>query len=151
MANDGFTLIEIVVVFGLSSIIFGLVLTGGHYQYQKQLAINERDLIIILLQTARARAVSNLDQLSHGLALKPPDYPNSYVLFAGPNYQASTPERRQIFEIGSYWTTASTSLTEVVFAQLSGQVNAPGNITLTNVGYRSTSTIKINYEGGITW
>ncbi|MBI2482078.1 MAG: GspH/FimT family pseudopilin [Candidatus Vogelbacteria bacterium] len=149
--SKGFTLIEIVLALGLIVFVAGFALTIDYQRYQKQSLKTEQQTIITLLQTARSQAINNIGQSSHGLVIYPPDEPQNYVLFTGTDYSTSDPTKNQIIESGYNWDLASTSLSQVIFNQLSGDVNTAGEIILIDPVSNNTSTISVNHEGAINW
>ena len=146
----GFTLIEVLVVFGLIAIVGGFVLLMSMDTYRASSYRADRNLLVAILERARAQAVSNLcigagcaNGKPHGVSLQG----SQYVLFQGPSFATRDPSIDNAFEASPLVTR--TGLTEVVFSQLSGTTMA-GTITLSDAsGY--TSLITLSADGQITW
>src|SRR3989338_4178929 len=133
-SKRGFTLVEIVVVFGLFlSIDF----------YRSYAFRAERDMLISVLQKARSQALNNIRETPHGVRLED----DSYILFQGSSYAAADHGFDQV--VGAAPSISHTGLSEIVFTQLSGGANASGTIDVTD-GLRTIS-ISINNAGRISW
>ncbi len=147
----GFTLIEMLIVIGLLTAVGSLSLFIDLNSYRGDAFRAEKNTIVTLLEKARADALNNINQDPHGLALFPVDHPHAYVLFSGTSYAASDPATREVFNASYAITLASTSPSEIVFAQLSGNTAYDGVITLRDSVRSMESTITINREGMVSW
>ncbi len=147
--KQGFTLIETLVVLATLVLVAGLVLFFDLNNYRGSAFRAERSTIITVLESARANALNNIDQASHGVAIHPPDHPDSYVLFEGSSYAASDISTREVID-ASYPVTITPI--EVIFSQLSGNANYDGTIALVDAARNNfTFTISVNREGRIHW
>lgn len=156
----GFTLIELVIVVGLLAIIGSFTLVLSFNSYKGYLYRTDRDVLVAALQHARALAIGNVcsgtttnctDGRAHGVAIRPVDHPESYVIFQGPSY--ANRDQAVDSELDSAPTTVfpgGTDLSEVVFKQLSGSATTSGTITMTDDAGRS-SVITIGPDGQISW
>ena len=157
--NQGFTLIEIVVVISLISIIGGLAMLMSMDTFRNSAIRDERDVLVSTLQRARSMAVNNIcsgnasvcvnalgnsDGKPHGVHIQP----GSYVIFQGDSYIASDPANETVQSNAKGATVTSTG-GDPVFKQLSGIVNAPVDITIEGAGHKSI--ISVNQEGRIAW
>jgi prepilin-type N-terminal cleavage/methylation domain-containing protein len=147
----GFTLIEILVVMGLLAIIGSFALVVNMDAWRGYNFRGNRDLLISVLQRARSQSVSNIclgspcpEGQPHGVAI----LPGKYVIFQGDAYNLSDPLNENIETNNALNYTGST-ISEVVFQQLSGDVSAPGDIVISDA--IRTATISINNEGRISW
>ncbi len=148
--KSGFTLVEMVIVVGILSILFGISLLFNVSDYQGTAFRAEKSTIVTLLQTARGNAMNNFGEVSHGLALHPVDRPDSYVLFKGTHYDKNAASNVVVTE--NYPVTfGGGAPLEVVFHQLSGDTDWQGNITLTDPRRNFTSIVSVNGEGRINW
>jgi prepilin-type N-terminal cleavage/methylation domain-containing protein len=164
--SHGYTLIELLIVVGLVLMLIAIALFTDLHNYLGDAFRGERRMLVTVLQTARADALNNVDQASHGVALHPADHPQDYVTFEGDDYDASDPSSRRVF-IATYPTDIDpSSPSEIVFCQLSGDAtrgvaagtacedhaNAfEGDITLVDRIRRLTLAVSIDSEGAISW
>ena len=145
---NGFTLIEILVAFGIFVLILslGLLLAMDFY---KTYAFNyETSLLAASLQSARSRALSNMNQSPHGLHFEN----GVYVIFEGGSYDSSDPKNKTIPM--SYLVEVKDEATglpagDIIFEQLSGSVS--GDFALLVQSGAKSSQISVNREGGINW
>ncbi len=150
----GFTLLEMLIVVsllgGLS--VFGLIV--GMESYRSYMFHSDRDMLIAVLQKARSQSINNIcigtsctNGKSHGVYIDG----DTFTLFQGSNYPSRDIYADEEFSIArSALAVSTSSLTEVVFKQLSAEVSTPGIITLSD-GMGNFSKIIINSEGGISW
>ena len=139
---DGFTLIEVLVVLGIFSVLasFGCLATMDFY---KSYAFDaERSSVIAILQKARSQSLANINNTAYGVHFGS----GQYVIFQGSVYNSSSAFNQNI--PAGFGITAS-GLTDIVFAQLSGDAGSGGNLTLSD-GKR-LAEIYINSEGRIDW
>lgn len=140
---SGFTLIEVMVVLGLLALMaaLGMFVSFDYYRsYQYRAELNT---LGSMLQKARAQAQSNVNESPHGVEI----LANAYVIFQGPFYAAREVSLDESFTANGL--VSHSGMSEVVFAQLTGEASASSTITLTD-GTR-TSLISINNEGRIDW
>ena len=154
LGNNGFTLIEVLVVMGILAILstMGYLVAIDFY---KSYAFNaERDTIVSLLQKARAASLSNINQSPHGVYFDDTD--SQYVVFQGPNYAG----RNQVLDQSVPYAPGITrggsiTNTKMIFQQLTGNAlkddGTPlaGNVILSE-GNR-LATISLNNLGQINW
>jgi Tfp pilus assembly protein FimT len=148
----GFSLIEILVVMGMLTIIGALGLFMSMDSYRSYAFRNERNIVVSALQRARSQAVSNVcmgatctDGKPHGVHV----VTGQYVIFQGASYATRDAGYDQVINANTPNVSIS-GLSEVVFAQLSGEVATPGSITVgDNVGH--SSVITINSVGQVVW
>jgi prepilin-type N-terminal cleavage/methylation domain-containing protein len=146
----GFTLIEVIIVIGIISILGGLSLFIDLNSYRGDAFRAERAALVTALQTARADALNNINENRHGVAIHPSGY-NGYIIFEGDSYASSTHLLDEKMESSYSVDISSTSPSEIVFDQLSGNANYDGNIVLIDPARQSSTTISINHEGKISW
>lgn len=150
--NKAFTLIEVVIVIGLTTFIAGIGMVFSVSTYKSYLFNKEYKTVEYILSQARSQAMNNVDEKPHGIHF---DH-ETYVLFAGPTYP-SNPSSHETFAIHKEVQVSGSR--DIVFEQLSGDILAcdlvlssaePCFVSLTdnaNDGHRMT--VIINEYGGI--
>jgi prepilin-type N-terminal cleavage/methylation domain-containing protein len=151
--NSGFSLIEILVVLGMLSLLAAFTLFIGTDSYRGYSFRNERDTIVSILQKARSQAMSNVCLGSgctggepHGVHFAS----GQYVIFQGSSFNPSDPNNEVRISGYNLDLTGST-MTDVIFTQLSGEATPTGAIRLTDPNTNHTSDITINSAGQIAW
>ncbi len=139
--EQGFTLIEMLLVIGLFSLIAGLGVFFGVDYYQRSALAAERDLLVSALQNARAQSLSNLNGAAHGVYLAN----NSLIIFEGQNYASAT----DIEALPNNPGITHTGPSEITFDALNAKTNFDGQITLSNTV--KNLVINVNHEGGLEW
>lgn len=142
-SNQGFTIIEVLIVVALLTVIFGFTLGVGSNFYNSQVLIGERDSVISLLRNARTRAMNNVNQLSHGVYINA----NQYVAFDGESYASRNQNYDAVFPRSPSVTITGPS--EVVFGAMEGSSNVSGTIIIS--GGAGSVNILLNNEGRISW
>jgi prepilin-type N-terminal cleavage/methylation domain-containing protein len=143
ISQSGFSLLEILVVLGMFVLISGFALVISIDSFRSHNFGSEQELVVGLLQKARSQAMDNIDQTPHGVHFTS----SNYSIFEGPTYTSGID-----FPVGSGITPSGA--TDVVFAQLSGQVagaNPPLKIVLKDNTTGKTFNIFINNEGQINY
>ncbi len=152
--KSGFTLIEILIVMSLL-IAVGFVLAFADFDIWRGYNFRgECDLVISILQKARSQSINNIclgtsctDGKPHGVYIQS----NKYTIFQGNDWNNRDDVFDEDYEASSNINSAGSTITEVVFSQLSGDVSVEGEIVLNEInGFRSR-TIYINNEGRISW
>ena len=153
--QGGFTLIEMIIVLALITIVGGLGLYFGLDNLKGYSFHSDRDVLVSLLQHARSEAISNIcrgedctDGKHHGVFVRPPEHPDSYVVFQGENYINRDQDYDITIDVSN--STYVSGMTEIIFERLSGNATTIGDINLTD-DRNHTSTISINSEGQILW
>ncbi len=144
-AKRGFTLIEVLIVLGILAIVVAFSLVASTSDYEASAFRAERTALLTLLETARADALNNVDETSHGLYITG----SGYTLFEGASYATRDASRDQSVP-ASYAATVTGGTSEVVFAQLSAE-SSDTTITLTDPNRHLAYTITVNKEGGVSW
>jgi len=139
--DKGITLIETIIVVAILAIIvsLGLFVSFGFYKSHSLNA--DQNNLASALRKARSLAINNFYQTGHGVFIDA----NSYTFFQGASYVSRQQQYDQIFNVSP--GTRLSGLQEIVFQQLSGDVNASGTIILTNE--ELNRAISINNEGRI--
>lgn len=141
----GFTLIEIIVVVTIFSVLVTLGLFMSMETFRGTLYRSEKDTIVSLLQKARSRAMSNINQTSWGVCYRAPNYVIiKDVVCDAAHTQDTIAAHAGVAAVSNFTTTFPV----VVFAQLSGTAT-PATITVRQDN--RSATIVVNNEGTINW
>lgn len=150
--HRGFTFIELIIVVGLIGIIlaFGMVMNLG--SIGRSGVIQERDLFVsLLLSGARAKAMANINQMSHGVHID--NECNRYILFEGNSFPAPSncdKDSREISFTSSSTEISNTGGDDIIFERLSGDVIKGAGMILIK-GNNASTTIELNGIGRINW
>jgi len=149
--SAGFTLMEILVVMALLAAVGSFALFVSADSYRGETFRSDRAALIAALQHARAMAMHGVcagdactEGAPHGVAIEP----DRYVLFQGSKYAAR--DSREDLVIPADPAVSHEGLSEVVFADASGDAQEAGDITLTDTAGHA-SVITIGLEGQIVW
>lgn len=139
----GFSILEVMIILAIFAVLFSYVFGVGVEFYQSQLLISERDTVLSLLRSARARAMNNIDQSSHGLYIDS----NQYVVYEGLSYALRSQTYDEAFphSLG----IAISGPSDVNFSSSDGSSNVSGTVALSTGAGKSN--ISVNYEGRIDW
>jgi Tfp pilus assembly protein FimT len=140
--ENGFTLIEILVIIGIIGILgtFGLIVSLDYY---RSFAFrSERHIVVSMLQKARNQSMSNVNEQPHGVKF----LADRYVIYQGASYNDRDPDFDE--EILTTPTVSHSGMDEVVFGQLKGNAVVTGT-DLTLNGHYKHATITVNPEGQI--
>ncbi|MCX6759554.1 MAG: prepilin-type N-terminal cleavage/methylation domain-containing protein [Candidatus Nealsonbacteria bacterium] len=159
--DAGFTLIEIIVVMSLLAAIGALTAFANFDVWRGYTFRGECDLLISVLQKARSQSVNNIclgssctDGRPHGVYIQS----DKYTIFQGSDWDHRDVAIDEDFEANSKVSSASSTISEVVFSQLSGDASFPqspglieGKIILNEIDGFHSETISINNEGRIDY
>lgn len=154
--KKGFSLIELLVVGALISLLLGLSLLIGYDSVARSSVSNERDLVVSLLNTVRAKALANVNESDHGLYVDA----DNYVLFElrdgeddfGESDEDSHREIPRGKDVEITGPDGTTDPFEIIFIQLSADVPEDYGVgTITLFGSGQSTTIEINKYGRIEW
>ena len=121
--RKGFTLVEVVIVISIIALLFAIGSLVDSGMYQRRLISAEQAVAISVLQKARNQAMNNMYASEYGVHIDP----DAYVLFRGPSYVPNDPNNETIPKNSHI---SISGLRDIVFAQLSGEPNNPGQIIL---------------------
>ncbi len=158
--KNGISLIETTIILAIVAMLAGLAGFSHLDNYRASSFRGDRDLLISLLQHARAESIANVchgetctEGESHGVAIRPEDNSGKYVVFQTSESLSDYAHRDVNFDL-SFEANVNTSISgdirEVTFEKHSSLVLNPGNIILTDTSGQ-TSIITINSEGQISW
>ena len=139
-SQNGFTIIEVVVVLGILGILMVATAPVAWEFYQGIDLKSEYQNYQAYLKLARAYALSNKNASPHGVYFGP----GGATIFQGSNFAARNQSKDQFFPKSAFVDVAGVS--EVNFAPLSGK-SSDATITLSNK--RGSYNININAQGKI--
>ena len=148
--QKGFTYIELLMVIGIIGVILSFGIVMNIDSVTRTSILQERDLVVsLLLASARAQALANVDDVSHGIHIDNTNH--RYVFFKGNNYvEDATSNRITPFTSEHITITHSSGATDILFERLSGNVSA-GAGTLIISGNGMEQRITITDVGQIDW
>jgi len=121
--NRGFTLIEILVTLGLIALVVAIGSIANVNMYTRGLSSSEESLLVTTLQKVRSRAMNNIDASMHGLYIEEdPSGSGEYYLIVFSRDSSGSDEEEEPILLNKHKTIEVTGLDEVVFKQLSGEV-----------------------------
>ncbi len=142
VAKRAFTLIEIMVSFGVGLILFGVVaVVSLNFVKNREIKIVSETLVSYL-RAAEQRALASEGNTNHGVSVAG----SQLTLFRGTSYAARTPAYDTTLPYPSYISIAG--LGEVVFGKQTGAPSATGTYTVNN-GLR-TETVTVYSTGAIS-
>lgn len=146
-AQAGFTLIEVLTALSVGVLIAGIGLVVSWDAYRGTSLRADRDLLVALLQHARAQAIHNIcvggactDGMSHGVHVEP----DAYVMYQGAVYAEG-----DTYVVFPAAPTLTRTTGDVTFSRLSGTTTGVA-FTISDDTGRS-STVTVSAEGRITW
>lgn len=138
----GFTLVEIIIVIGLSVVLIGSFSFLGTQTIKNQEFERVEEIIKSELFHAQARSMSGTDDSSWGVAFME----NQIVSFRGPNYAQRDAEYDNIINFSNDIIISGAS--EVVFNRIDGGILSPITLTLSAADGR-INYISISTQGAI--
>jgi prepilin-type N-terminal cleavage/methylation domain-containing protein len=140
--NDGFALIEVMIVIGILAVIINLGIFLSLDFYRTYTFNADIDVVASIIHKARMRAVNNINQAKHGVHYDSGNH--ELIIFEG-THNPSDPTNEKISlsqRLGVTWPA------DVVFNQNSG--NSDNQTVIVSDGVKVV-TITINEEGGINY
>ncbi len=140
--KKGFSLIELLVVLGMLAVIGGFSLAISMENYRGSAFDDEQALLIAALQKARSEGLSGVciggsctAGQSHGVHIDPAQL----VIFQGTNYSESDANNEYLPLQNN--ALMFSGMSDVVFAEFSGDASPAGAIVLSDTDRVSTTTI----------
>jgi prepilin-type N-terminal cleavage/methylation domain-containing protein len=153
--KNGFTLIELMIVMGLSSILFGLIIFNlGRFQNSSTQHATT-DSLVSDIRNQQSKAMlgdteGGIDSSNYGIYF----YADRYILFRGDTFNSNDPNNFEI-ELPPSLSFQSTSFpgNQIVFEKLSGEITGftPGSdsVTVRAININRDFVITINRYGVI--
>ena len=144
--TSGFSLIEVILVLALVGVVALFSMGLSLSSISRSAVAQERDLFVsLLLRGARAAALANINEQSHGVKID--NVSKQYTLFEGVTFDPDAGTNRVIPFTSD---TIAVTDTTIVFEQRSGDVSA-GAGTITFGSGDQSRNIVINQVGQIDW
>lgn len=136
--NSGFTIFELLIVFGVLAVIFSLGIPVSYNFYLDYQLNSQRDTLISALRQARNLSLVNYNESDHGVEIAG----SQITVFQGASYAARIQTQDKNYPRDSGITISGA--TELIFTALSG---ASASTTYTVDDTRKTRTVYVNPEG----
>lgn len=143
VVNKGFTLIEFLLVIGITVILAGVAsVVYGNLQVSAQL--NETSAQMAQnLRLAREQSIAGLNNVAHGIKFDA----GQYTLFQGASYLSREYSYDRVYPLDSALTITTTlSGNEIVFSKGVGAPSASGTITLSH-SVSGSREVSVNSQG----
>ena len=124
--KKGFTLLELLIVIGMTVVVFAFSMPFGLRYYRGQIIDEATNNIIDTLRNARQYSVLQKNDSPFGV-----NFTNStgnFVLFQGSDYSTRAPLLDEVYPLTS--GISLSGLSQVVFAKQTGTPSATGTITV---------------------
>ncbi|HUD03080.1 MAG TPA: type II secretion system protein [Candidatus Paceibacterota bacterium] len=147
----GFTLIEVLVVLGMFALVGACSLVIGMESYQSGSLIDDQASLVSALQKARSEAMSAVcvgsactGGVPHGVHITA----KQLIIFQGAVYNPND-ENNDYISLQDA-ALAVSGLSDVMFAEYSGDSSAPGDVVMSDAS-GCIATTSIGAEGQILW
>lgn len=153
-SEKGFTLIELIVVLGITLLIFGFI-TINMASFQQKTSINTSiDKLISEIKNQQTKAMTGAEANGSGNSYGIYYQPDRYILFTGSSYSSGDPSNFTVMlDSNSSFTNISFPSNAIVFLQHSGEFNGFTNekntITLKENNGLNEKTVTLNKYGVI--
>lgn len=149
--RQGFTLVEVLVVLGMFALVGAFSLVIGMESYRSHSLADDQESLVSALEQARSQAMSGVcvgatctGGVSHGVHIEA----KQLVIFQGAVYNPDDETNNYIPLSDAALTTSG--LSNVVFAEYSGDSSMPGDIGMSD-GAGHVATTSIGVDGQILW
>ncbi len=151
--NNGFTLIEIIIVIAILIILITVPITSYYSIFKKSDLNNGVQEFVSILNVAQNKSLSSENNSQYGVYLDALTSPNKYVLFKGVSYALRDVSYDKIYFLPQKVEYLSINLnggSEVVFDKLTGATQESGSISLRlKTDASQTKTVYISNIGVI--
>jgi len=140
----GFTLLELLIVIGMTVIVFAFSMPFGLQFYRSQIADETSNNLVDVLRNARQYAVLQKNDSSFGVYLDSTH--GNIILFQGPSYSGRNQTYDEVYPFTS--GVSLGGLNEIVFSKQTGTPSATGTV---DVSYGPVAkAVTIAESGGIS-
>ena len=147
-ASSGFSLVEFIIVLGVTILISGIVFANLFGSGQQQKLDAERDRFASALQDARARAIAREDGDQWNVYMD--GQTEMYAVFAGTSYESGTTTDVVYLPTGVEFVSP-TGTTTVAFTKGSGTTTAATFVIGRTADQSASSTITVDAGGAISY
>lgn len=144
-----FTLVEVLLVFGILIILAGLAIPSFYYFNAGTVLNNSTSEIISVLREAQSKTLASEGASQWGVYLSAST--SQYILFQGANFASRNASLDQIHDLSSKVEIYQSDLgSEIVFDRLTGKNDLPGSFSLRLKAVPSkTQTIYVENSGRV--
>lgn len=146
-AIPSFTLIEILIVIGIVTLIFGISFAGFSGLFTTQRINPVAEDIVSHIREAREKTISSIDGLAYGIRVEN----SSLIIFEAPTYNPSNPSN-VVYSIPSDFLISNINFEnptpEIIFEKITGVANNYGSITLQHQNSSNVAKVILIYEAG---
>lgn len=153
-SEKGFTLVELIIVLGITFIIFGFI-TINMVNFQQKTSVNTTiDTLISEIKNQQTKAMTGAETNGSGSSYGIYYQADRYVLFSGPSYSSADPLNFTVMlDSNNSFTNITFPSNTIVFLQRSGElngfINGSNTITLKNSEGLNEKTVTLNKYGVI--
>lgn len=144
MNRTGFTLVELLIVFSISMILFGIIGSIASNTYPKNQLRSETQTVVQTIRQAQVLTLARKNDTVWGVHFEG----TTMTLFAGSSYQTRDEllDRTHVFASG----VIVSGLTDIVFVSLTGTTQQTGQIILSSQATSESLTLTINENGVVS-
>lgn len=153
-SEKGFTLVELIIVLGITFIIFGFI-TINMVNFQQKTSVNTTiDTLISEIKNQQTKAMTGAGTNGSGNSYGIYYQADRYVLFSGSSYSSGDPSNFTVMlDSNNSFTNITFPSNTIVFLQRSGElngfINGSNTITLKNSEGLNDKTVTLNKYGVI--
>ena len=145
MNRAGFTLVELLIVFSISMMLFGIIGNFASNTYPKNQLRSETQTVVQTIRQAQVLTIARKNDTVWGVHVEGA----TLTLFGGSSYETrdESLDRTHVFPSG----VIVSGLTDVVFIPLKGTTEQTGQITLSSQATAESFSLTINENGVVSF